>query len=101
VICCQFIFKPGSYDDDFHRLNDQIDQFARSLPGFVRVETWHARETGVINAIYYFTDKESVAQLARFPRHREAKDQVRRWYDGYKIVVSEITATYGDGRLTV
>jgi len=24
---------------------------------------------------------------------------VQRWYDGYRIVVSEITATYGDDRL--
>jgi len=53
----------------------------------------------VVNAIYYFADKNSVAQLARFPRHREAKGQVQRWYDGYRIVVSEITATYGDDRL--
>ena len=50
MICCQFIFKPGTYDQDL-------------------------------------------------PEHREAKGQVRRWYDGYRIVVSEVTAIYGDGRL--
>ena len=33
MICCQFIFKPGTYDDDFHELDGQIDTFARSLPG--------------------------------------------------------------------
>ena len=53
----------------------------------------------MVNAIYYFADKNSVAQLARFRRHREAKGQVQRWYDGDRIVVSEITATYGDDRL--
>ena len=53
----------------------------------------------MVNAVYYFTDMDSVAQLARFPQHREAKDQVDRWYDGYRIVVSEVSATYGDGRL--
>ena len=55
--------------------------------------------TGVVNAIYYFEDTASVARLARFPQHREAKGQVDRWYDGYRIVVSDIRATYGDGRL--
>ena len=25
MICCQFIFKPGTYDEDFHRLDGQID----------------------------------------------------------------------------
>ena len=99
MICCQFIFKPGVYDEEFHRLDGQIDAFARSLPGFARVETWHAAEGGVINAIYYFDDKDSVAALARFPQHREAKGQVQRWYDGYRIVISEVTATYGDDRL--
>ena len=34
MICAQFIFKPGTYDDDFHRLDSQIDEYARSLPGF-------------------------------------------------------------------
>ena len=99
VICCQFIFRPGTYDDDFHRLDGQIDEFARSLPGFERVEKWQVPEGDIINAMYYFADQKSVAQLARFPRHREAKGQVQRWYDGYRIVVSEVTATYGDDRL--
>lgn len=53
----------------------------------------------MVNAMYYFTDRKSVAQLGRFPTHREAKGQVHRWYDGYRIVVSGVRATYGDGRL--
>jgi hypothetical protein len=52
VICCQFIFRPAAYDDEFHRLDGQIDQYARSLPGFVRAETWVAAEGGTVNAIY-------------------------------------------------
>jgi hypothetical protein len=99
VICCQFIFKPAAYDDEFHRLDDQIDLHARGLPGFVKLEKWEAPEAGVVNAVYYFNDQKSVARLARFPQHREAKGKVHRWYDGYRIVVSEVTATYGDGRL--
>ena len=99
MICAQFIFKPGTYDDDFHRLDQQIDAFARSLPGFVRVEIWHSRDGDVINATYYFEDQKSVAQLARFPQHREAKGQVQRWYNGYRIIISQVKATYGDDRL--
>lgn len=40
-----------------------------------------------------------MAQLGRFPQHREAKGQAQRWYDGYRIVVSDIRAAHGDGRL--
>ena len=50
--------------------------------------------------MYYFADQKSVALLARFTTDREAKGQVQRWYDGYRIVISEVKATYGDGRLT-
>lgn len=99
MICCQFIFKPGTYDDDFHRLDQAIDDYARSLPGFDRVEKWVSPEGDVVNAMYYFADRRSVAMLGRFPQHREAKGQVARWYDGYRIVVSDVRATYGDGRL--
>ena len=99
MICVQFIFKPGTYDDDFHRLDGQIDEFARALPGFDRVETWQSADGAVLNAVYYFADKQALPQLSRFPQHVQAKEQVRRWYDGYRIIVSEITATYGDGRL--
>ena len=51
--------------------------------------------------MYYFADQESLAALARFSQHREAKGQVQRWYDGYRIVVTEVKATYGDDRLPV
>ena len=65
------------------------------------VEIWNAPHSNTVNAIYYFNDGESVAQLARFPAHGEAKGQVQRWYDGYRVIISEVTATYGDDRLSV
>ena len=99
MICAQFIFKPGTYDDEFHRLDGEIDAYARSLLGFVKVESWLSPDGSVTNAVYYFTDREALAELARFPQHLKAKGQVARWYDGYRIVVSEITMTYGDDRL--
>ncbi len=96
---CQFIFRPGLYDDDFHRLDGEIDAFARSLQGFRASETWKSGDGTVVNATYYFDDMASVRQLAQFPQHQQAKGQYQRWYDGYQIVVSELTASYGDGRL--
>lgn len=99
MICVQFIFQPGTYDDDFRRLDDEIDAYARSLPGYDHVETWTG-DGGRVNAMYYFSDRAALAALSRFGAHQEAKSQVHRWYDGYRIVVSEVTATYGDGRLS-
>lgn len=99
MILCQFIFKPISYDDDFHLLDGQIDVYARSLPGFLGVETWYSEDKLVVNASYYFEDQASVRALSTFPKHLEAKGQYQRWYDGYQIIVSEVSASYGDKRL--
>lgn len=99
MILCQFIFKPGEYDDDFHTLDGQIDTYARSLPGFKGVEVWRSADETVVNASYYFDEMSSVKALSRFPEHRKAKGQYQRWYDGYQIVVSEVTRSYGDGWL--
>lgn len=95
MICCQFIFSPGEYDADFHRLDGEIDAFARALPGFVRAETWRSADGAEVNAIYYFSDRSAVGELARFPEHREAKGQVDRWYRSYRVIVSEVKAEYG------
>ena len=80
MIICQFIFAPGEYDEDFHVLDDQIDAYARSLPGFRATETWHSSDGKVVNATYYFDDMASVRQLSSFPQHVEAKGQYQRWY---------------------
>ena len=67
MMCCQFIFKPGTYDDDFHHLDAQIDEYARGLPGFQRVANYLSPDSNVINAIYNFADKKDVAKLAGSP----------------------------------
>lgn len=100
MICCQFVFEPGIYDEDFHTLDDKIAEFAKSLPGFISNHTFYSDDKKISNAIYYFEDMEAVKQLARYPEHLSAKEQVNRWYNGYKIVVSEVTNQYGDGKLT-
>jgi len=99
MILCQFIFKPGTYDEEFYRLDAEIEEFARALPGFVRVEAWFSKDGTQKNACYYFESMDDVQQLASYPAHREAKSKQARWYDGYQIVISEVTGSYGDGRL--
>jgi heme-degrading monooxygenase HmoA len=99
MILCQFIFKPGTYDDEFNRLDDEIAEYAKSLKGFIGNEAWFSKDGTVKNACYYFESMDAVTQLARFEPHRVAKKENERWYDGYQIVVSEVTSTYGDGRL--
>ena len=91
-----FLFRPGTYDDEFHRLNALIDAAAKSNPGFIGAETWHSGDGKTLNATYYWTSLEDLKVFSRHPKHLEAKKQYSRWYDGYHIVVSEILKSYGD-----
>jgi len=40
-----------------------------------------------------------VKALAKFPQHLTAKQEVKRWYKSYQILITEVTASYGDGNL--
>ncbi len=99
MIAAQFIFEPGEYDDDFHRLDDSIDASAREIPGFIGIDKWVSEDGSRINVIYYFDAMSDVTKLGRFDDHREAKRDVTRWYKGYRVIVSEVTAMYGDGNI--
>jgi heme-degrading monooxygenase HmoA len=93
------MFIPGALDDEFHILDNAIDEFATSLEGFVGAERWFSDDRKTINAVYYFDSMETVHVFARFPRHLEAKENYQKWYDGYHVVISEVKATYGDGKI--
>ncbi|MGB5245981.1 MAG: DUF4188 domain-containing protein [Woeseia sp.] len=94
-----FIFEPGDYDAEFHRLNDLIDAAARSNPGFIGTESWQSADGRRRNATYYWHTLESLKEFSNHVRHLEAKKQYRNWYKGYQIVVSEVIRSYGDGRI--
>ena len=93
------MFEPGEYDDEFHFLDSQIDAFASELSGFISVHRWISSDGRLRNSIYFFKDMGSVQALSKFPQHLVAKKEVKRWYKGYQILITEVTATYGDGNL--
>jgi len=94
-----FIFRPGTYDDDFHRLDGAIAATAKQTEGFLGSETWVSGDGKTINAVYYWADLKHLRDFAQAVEHREAKASYARWYDAYQVVVAEIRSVYGDGRL--
>lgn len=76
MYCVMFMWKPGSYDDEFHRLNNLIDELARSLPGFLGAESWQAVGGTRRCACYYWTDLETLKVFSVHPTHLEAKRQI-------------------------
>lgn len=94
-----FIFRPGAYDDDFHRLDDAIAALAKGTEGFLGSEVWASRDGKTTNAVYYWSDLDCLRDFAQAVEHREAKAHFSRWYDAYQVIVAEIRTVYGDGRL--
>ena len=92
-----FIWQPGEYDTEFHRLNALIEAVAIATPGYLGVESWLAADGGLKNATYYWDNLDALKIFSSHPSHQEAKRQYARWYKGYHIVVSEVIRSYGDG----
>ena len=97
MYCASFIFQPGEYDEEFHRLNDLIDAAALATEGYIGAESWHSGDGKTINATYYWESQEALRTFSRHPKHLEAKRQYQRWYKTYHIVVAEVLRSYGDG----
>ncbi|MFC7766528.1 antibiotic biosynthesis monooxygenase family protein [Leucobacter soli] len=68
-----FIFEVGELDHDFHRINDEVAERARSIPGFLGEEAWHDPETGLHAEVYYWESYEALRQLVDMDTHRIAK----------------------------
>ena len=62
-----FIFKPGTYDDEFHRLNSLIDQAANATDGYLGAETWHSADGKTLNATYYWESLEALRSFCAAP----------------------------------
>jgi heme-degrading monooxygenase HmoA len=94
-----FIYEPGEYDAEFHRLNALIDEVAKGMTSFLGSEAWVSADGKKKNATYYWSDLEALKAFSSHPIHLEAKRQYARWYSGYHIVISEVIRSYGDGAL--
>jgi heme-degrading monooxygenase HmoA len=96
MYCAAFIWEPGNYDGEFHRLNALIDQVARSLPGFLGTDAWQSPDGQRKCANYYWNDLDTLRSFSTHPTHLEAKRQYSKWYNGYHIVISQVLRSYGD-----
>jgi heme-degrading monooxygenase HmoA len=99
VFTSTLIFQPKEYDEDFHRLNDEIAGRARAIPGFLGEESWANEQTGLRCSVYYWETREALDELIGMPVHLEAKRQHERWIGPYRVVIAEVTASYGQAGL--
>jgi heme-degrading monooxygenase HmoA len=94
-----FTFAPGQFDETFHRLDQEIAAFAKSIPGYLGEENWENKTSGLISTVYYWETLEALQQLTQHPTHLLAKANQGQWLDGYQIVISQVLRVYGDSKL--
>lgn len=95
MYCCSFVFTPGEYDEEFHRLNNAIDTFCKRLEDFSHVDSWQSSDGRERNSMYFFKSKEAINKLANLKAHLQAKAGVDRWYQNYRVDVFELINSYG------
>lgn len=99
IFTSTFTFRPGDYDDEFHRLDQSIADVARQIDGYLGEESWESSGTGAVSNIYYWSSLEALRQLMEHPTHLQAKAQQARWLKGYSVTISQVLRTYGDADL--
>jgi len=94
-----FIFAKGQWDDEFHRLDEEIARAAKATPGYLGEESWESAATGLVSNVYYWQSLEALQALMSHPAHLKAKSQQAKWLAGYQVVISQVLRTYGDSKL--
>jgi heme-degrading monooxygenase HmoA len=95
-----FIFAKGTFDDEFHRLDQEIAEMAKAIPGYLGEESWENPQTGLVSNVYYWESLEALKQLVRHPSHQRAKAAQGNWLAGYQVVISQVLRTYGDSKIS-
>lgn len=94
-----FIFAKGQYDQEFHRLDEEIAKAAKAIPGYLGEEAWENPANGLVSNVYYWESLEALQVLVNHPKHLEAKEKQAQWLAGYRIVITQILSIYGDSKL--
>lgn len=94
-----FTFAPGTYDDEFHRLDGLIDRAARDNPGFLEKQRWVSPDGEKRSVVYYWRSMEALKAFSKHPDHIEAKRRYREWYEGYEVTIAKVLSRRSDGGL--
>lgn len=92
-----FRFRPGSYDEEFHRLNDSVQAAAESIPGYEGKRTWESPDGEEVLVNYRWASLDALAAFASHEDHLAAKQRWAEWYESYEVTVTEVLDSYGSG----
>lgn len=94
-----FLFELKHVDDHFNRIDSEIAQRAREIPGFLGEEAWHNEESGLHSEVYYWSSLEALQELVSMDTHQLAKRRYGEWLGEYRVVIAEVHSVYGNPTL--
>lgn len=84
---------PTASTDGYDEMAEEMDDLARTMPGFVDVKSFKA-EDGERLTVVWWQDEETLRAWREQARHRVAQRTGReRWYEYYKLDVAEVIRT--------
>ena len=92
-----FRLDPGTYDEEFHELNDAIQATAETTDGYRGKRTWHDPESDEVLVVYYWESLDALDSFGADATHQEAKARWTEWYDAYEVTIAEVIDTGGRG----
>ena len=99
MVSATFVFKPGEYDDEFFSLGKAIEDSNMAKVDFLGNESWPYAERRRLCGVYYYKSMKGVSDLRNIQAHRVAKSQYSKWYEGYQVIIAEISRSYGYGSI--
>ncbi len=82
------------HEKEYHEWADRTEALARTMPGFVSIKTFYARD-GERVSIVEFASKETHEAWRSHPEHKEAQRLGReKFYSEFKIQVLENPREY-------
>lgn len=97
MISATFIFKQKKSDTEFETLDSSIESYVERHPEYLGKDSWVNVEKGTMAVVYYFKTYLGLESLRTFSDHTLAKSKYSKWYEGYQVIIAEVTKTYGDG----
>ena len=64
-----FIFDKKQYDDDFYKLDKKIEDFSKSIAGFIGMESFTDAQSGRLINNYYWDNREGLELLMSNVEH--------------------------------
>lgn len=89
-----FIFDKKQYDDDFYKLDKKIEDFSKSIAGFIGMESFTDAQTGRLINNYYWDNREGLELLMSNVEHLRAKEQSSKWISGFQVVIAKIEGAH-------